>query len=150
MTRAERAGELFREGYNCAQAVVLAFADLIGLEMQQALRISAPFGGGIARQREVCGAASGMCIVAGALWGYDDPVDQAAKRAHYARIQELCERFRAANGTIICGERLAIRDPDFKTPNPTPRTAEFYRTRPCEAMVVSAAEILEEYLEPNT
>ena len=147
MSRAERAGALFREGYNCAQAVVLAFADLIGMDRTQALRISAPFGGGIARQREVCGAVSGMCIVAGALFGYDDPTDREAKRAHYALVQELCARFRASNGTIICGERLAIKSADLKTPDPTPRTAAYYRTRPCEAMVVSAAEILEDYIQ---
>lgn len=149
MSRAERAGALFREGYNCAQAVTLAFADLTGLDEAVLVRMSAPFGGGIARQREVCGAVSGMCIVAGILFGYNDPKDNVKKREHYALVQELCAQFRAQNGTIICGERLSGKERTDTRPVPTERTAEYYRTRPCEAMVVSAAKILEQYIQSH-
>ncbi|MBQ3057224.1 MAG: C_GCAxxG_C_C family protein, partial [Clostridia bacterium] len=103
MTRKERAMAYFREGYNCAQSVFLAFCDLTGFDQKTALRLAAPFGGGIGRQREVCGAVSGMCLVAGALYGYEDTNDKAAKAAHYKMVQELCEHFRQrAGGSIIC------------------------------------------------
>ena len=60
--RIERAVELFKNGYNCSQSVVAAFADMYGFTEEQALRMSASFGGGIGRMRETCGAACGMFI----------------------------------------------------------------------------------------
>ena len=145
MTRAEKAVELFCEGCNCAQAVFAAFADLIGMDQGMALRLSSSFGGGIGRQREVCGAISGMCMAAGALYGYDDVRDPAQKAAHYARIQQLCNDFRALYGSIVCRELLGAKRAE-NSPNPTPRDAEFYATRPCARFVGTAAQILEGYL----
>ena len=109
MTRSERAIALFLEGCNCAQAVFAAFADLFGMDGKLALRISSSFGGGLGRQREICGAVSGMCMAAGALYGYDDVKDPAQKAAHYARIQELCGKFREMYGSIICRELLGAK-----------------------------------------
>ena len=146
MTRSERAIALFLEGANCAQAVFAAFADLFGMDEKLALRISSSFGGGIGRQREVCGAVSGMCMVAGALYGYDDLKDHAQKTAHYALIQELCGKFREMYGSIICRELLGAKRAE-SSPNPTPRDAEFYRTRPCARFVGACADILEAYIE---
>ena len=146
MTRSERAIALFLEGCNCAQAVFAAFADLFGMDEKLALRISSSFGGGIGRQREVCGAVSGMCMVAGALYGYDDVKDPEKKAAHYARIQELCGIFRDTYGSSICRELLGAKRAD-NAPNPTPRDAEFYRTRPCARFVGACADILEAYIE---
>jgi C_GCAxxG_C_C family probable redox protein len=146
MTRAEKAIELFENGANCAQAVCCAFADLMGLDEKAALRLSAPFGGGLGRQREICGAVSGMCMAAGALYGYDDVKDPVQKAADYARIQELCGKFREMYGSIICRELLGAKRAD-DSPNPTPRDAEFYRTRPCARFVGACADILEGYIE---
>ena len=146
MTRSERAIALFLEGANCAQAVFAAFADLFGMDEKLALRISSSFGGGIGRQREVCGAVSGMCMAAGALYGYDDLKDYAQKTAHYALIQELCGKFREMYGSIICRELLGAKRAE-SSPNPTPRDAEFYRTRPCARFVGACADILEAYIE---
>ena len=148
MTRAERAVELFLQGCNCAQAVFAAFADLFGIEQQAALRLSSSFGGGVGRQREICGAVSGMCMAAGALYGYDDVTDSAKKAAHYALIQQLCGEFRALYGSIVCRELLGAKRAE-DSPNPTPRDAEFYSTRPCARFVGAAAEILEKYVEQN-
>lgn len=145
MTRAERAIELFLQGCNCAQAVFAAFADLVGMDERAALRLSSSFGGGIGRQREVCGAVSGMCMVLGALYGYDDVSDHAVKAAHYAVVQELCGHFRDRYGSIVCRELLGAKHAD-DAPNPTPRDAEFYRTRPCARFVGAAAQLLEEYI----
>ena len=138
-----RAGELFLAGYNCAQSVVVAFCDVTGLSEDFAAKLSSSFGGGMGRMREVCGAVSGMLMVAGLLCGYCVPGDDAAKKAHYTLVQDLAGQFRLEHGSIICREIL--RNPP-SDPNPTPRTAEFYKTRPCARMVMSAARILDEYL----
>ena len=139
-----KAAELFLGGYNCAQAVAVAFCDLTGLEEKQAAKMASAFGGGMGRLREVCGAVSGMLLVLGILDGYDDPTDDAAKKALYSRVQELAREFREENGSIICRELLDNPPAD---PNPTPRTADFYTLRPCARMVLTAARILDEYLE---
>lgn len=146
MTRSERAVALFLDGCNCAQAVFVAFCDLFGMEEAAALRLSSSFGGGLGRQREVCGAVSGMCMAAGALYGYDDVKDPAKKAAHYALIQALCGKFRDTYGSMICRELLGAKRAD-SAPDPTPRDAEFYRTRPCARFVGACADILEEYIE---
>ena len=139
-----KAAELFLGGYNCAQAVAVAFCDLTGLEEKQAAKMASSFGGGMGRLREVCGAVSGMRLVLGILDGYDDPTDDAAKKALYSRVQALAREFREENGSIICRELLDNPPAD---PNPTPRTADFYTQRPCARMVLTAARILDEYLQ---
>ena len=139
-----KAAELFLSGYNCAQAVAVAFTDVTGLTEAQAAKMASAFGGGMGRMREVCGAVSGMLMVLGALYGYDDPGEKdRAKKAHYAMVQELAGKFRARNGSIICRDILKNPPSD---PSPTPRTAEFYKNRPCARLVVCAAELLDEYI----
>ena len=153
MDHREKAAELFVNGSNCAQAVAVAFCDITGMEPELAARLSSSFGGGMGRMREVCGAVSGMLMVLGALYGYDDPGEKAqAQREHYALVQELAGKFRERNGSIICREILKNPPSD---PSPTPRTEEFYNSRPCTRMVVCAAELLDAYiaahpLEENT
>ena len=145
MTRKEKAIELFVNGANCAQAVLVAFADLCGLDERTAYRLSAPFGGGLGRQREVCGAVSGMCMVLGFLYGYDDLSDAPAKAEHYRLVQELCGAFKQRFGSIVCRELLGAKTATT-TPEPDPRTAEYYRTRPCARQVGVAAGMLEDYV----
>ena len=146
MTRKEQAVALFMEGANCAQAICGAFADLMGMDKKTACRLSAGFGGGMARQREVCGAVSGMVMVAGALYGYDDLADDKEKAAHYRVIRALCDEFRAVHGSIVCRELLDTKKAKDTAPDPDPRTEEYYRTRPCARVVGTAAEILEKYI----
>ena len=141
----ERAYELFLSGCNCAQAVLLAFAPDAGLTEQQALRVASSFGGGIGGMREVCGAVSGMLMAAGLLYGYA-PGDRAGKSEHYARVRELSERYRAENGSIICRELLGLAG-QTAGQQPSERTAEYYKTRPCAIVVETAARVLDEYLE---
>ncbi len=138
-----KAAELFMGGYNCAQTVVVAFCDVTGLDEGFAARMASSFGGGMGRMREVCGAVSGMLMVAGLLYGYETPGDDVSKKEHYARVQELAGQFRAQVGSIVCREILNNPPSD---PNPTPRTAEFYKVRPCVRMVMLAAEILDGYI----
>lgn len=140
------AGELFRQGYNCAQTVAVAFCDVTGLTPEYAARMASSFGGGMGRMREVCGAVSGMLLVAGLLYGYETPGDDAAKKEHYTRVQYLSGKFREEAGSIICREILKNPPSD---PNPTPRTETFYASRPCQRMVMLAAAILDEYIQEH-
>ncbi len=141
-----KAAELFISGYNCAQTIVVAFGDVTGLEPDFSARLSSSFGGGMGRMREVCGAVSGMLTVAGLLYGYSVPGDDTVKKEHYALVQELSRQFREEAGSIVCREIL--KDPPAD-PAPTPRTAEFYRVRPCTRMVMLAARILDRYIEEH-
>lgn len=146
MEHKEKAGELFVKGYNCAQAVAIAFCDLTGYSETETARLASPFGGGMGRMREVCGAVSGMFMVLGMLYGYDGSADDAEKKVLYARVQGLAEKFRAETGSIICRDILKNPPSD---PAPTARTAEFYKVRPCTRMVMLAAGLLDEFITEN-
>ena len=145
MDRITKAAELFEGGYNCAQAVAAAFADELGLEEKQAAKMVSGFGGGIGRLREVCGAVSGMVFVLSSLYGYDSP-DQERQMHTYAMIQAQAEKFRQEAGSIICRELLEKPPSD---PKPTPRTPEFYSTRPCTRLVILAASLVEAYIREH-
>lgn len=145
MTREEKARENFLKGYNCAQAVALAFGDLVDVDEDALARLSSSFGGGMGRMREVCGAVSGMFMVCGLLHGYSDPEAKGEKKELYARIQALAARFREECGSIICRELLEGKADS--SPTPTERTAEFYKKRPCADLVALAAKILEEEMD---
>ena len=140
------AAELFMQGYNCAQAVAVAFCDVTGLTPDFSAKMASSFGGGMGRMREVCGAVSGMLMVAGLLYGYATPGDDGVKMEHYRLVQALSGQFREQVGSIVCREIL--KDPP-SDPNPTPRTAEFYKTRPCARMVLLAGQILDKYIAQN-
>ena len=146
MTRKEKAMAYFRQGYNCAQAVVLAFADLTDMDEATLSRMSCSFGGGMGRLREVCGTVTGMFLVTGLLRGYDGAETGEVKAAHYARIQALAKEFERQNGSIVCRELLALRQKHRDDPTPEARTEQYYAGRPCAELVGSAAEILENYL----
>jgi len=157
--RERRAMSLFREGYNCSQAVALAFSDVIascnGMTEAQISSAAGGFGGGFARLREVCGCVSGMTFVAGVLKpspaapgchgtsaAGSAPSAMGARKECYALVQELAAEFREENGSIICRELLGLRTGQSDAPGPSERTAEFYKARPCERLVGSAARIL--------
>lgn len=142
---AVRAMELFKEGYNCSQAVFLAFSDLYNMDEKTALMLSSSFGGGLGRLRHVCGAVSGMAMVAGVLYGYDDPKNHEAKSAHYERIQKLVKEFENNNGSIICRELLGLGN-QKESHVPEKRTEEYYKKRPCVEMVGQAAYIMDNYI----
>ncbi len=139
------AKELFLNGYNCAQAVFVAFCDETGIAPETAKRISSSFGGGMGRLREVCGAVSGMFMAAGALYG-ENSLDPEGKKEHYERIRHLAEGFRRINGSIICRELLGLA-PGESGGDPAARTREYYEKRPCAELVADAARLLDEYLE---
>ncbi len=144
MGHSERAAKLFCEGHNCCQAVFVAFADDCGITEQTASLLASSFGGGMGRLREVCGAVSGMFMVAGLLAGYtnDDPKEK--KDAHYALIQQLAKEFKDKHSTIICRDLLGNLGKST-SPVSDPRTAEYYKVRPCVKFVITAADILDRH-----
>ncbi|MBQ6431481.1 MAG: C_GCAxxG_C_C family protein [Oscillospiraceae bacterium] len=148
MTRGELAAEKFASGYNCAQAVLLAFCDKTGLDETTAAKLTSGFGGGIGRLREVCGAANGAFMVISLLYGDDGIAPRERKGALYARIQDFAARFKTHNGSYLCRELLTGVTAD-RTPLPDSRTAEYYKKRPCAEIVRDAADMLETYLEEN-
>ena len=146
MDHGMKAAELFLKGYNCAQAVFMAFSDLTGISETDSARLASSFGGGMGRMREVCGAVSGMLMAAGVLYGYTDPKDDEQKMAHYALVQKLAGEFREDAGSIICRELLDNPPAD---PKPSPRTADYYAERPCARFVLLAGRILDAYIAQN-
>lgn len=147
--RIERAIELFKSGYNCSQSVVAAFADMYGFTEEQALRMSASFGGGIGRMRETCGAACGIFMLAGLEKGAIDGADKEGKAANYALVQELAAEFKKRNGSLNCGELLGLKKKTSISSVPEERTEQYYAKRPCAKMIEEAARIWVEYLNKN-
>lgn len=138
-----KAAELFLGGYNCAQSVAVAFCDVTGLDEKKTARMVSAFGGGMGRLREVCGAVSGMFFVLSCLYGYDTAGDDVSKMRLYTEVQELAGKFRESCGSIVCREILKNPPTD---PRPSPRTAEYYKTRPCARMVLVAGQLMDEFI----
>lgn len=147
--RVEKAKKLFKEGgFNCCQAVVLAYSDLFGLGEETAAAISSGFGGGMGRMREVCGAVSGMVMLAGLIRPASDPSVKDWRTANYALVQKMAGEFRDMNGSIVCKELLRLvpmgscTPAPQESPEPSDRTPEYYKKRPCEELVGIAARIV--------
>lgn len=145
--RIEKAVSLFKEGFNCSQSVVAAFADKYGFTHEQALRMSASFGGGIGRMRETCGAACGLFLLAGLETGAVEGADRDGKARNYAVVQELAEEFKRRNGALRCADLLGLSQKEPVVSTPEARTAQYYAKRPCVKMVEEAARIWTEYME---
>ncbi len=144
--RAEQAVNYFKSGYNCAQAVYMAYADLFGMDPKTAAVIAAPMGAGIGRMREVCGTVTGAALIAGLAIPCDDPHDLDSKTRCYALVQQVAERFRQENGSIICRELLGVA-PIKESPVPSPRTDAYYKKRPCVELVRMSATYIGEALK---
>ncbi|MBQ6763941.1 MAG: C_GCAxxG_C_C family protein [Paludibacteraceae bacterium] len=139
--RAVRAVDLFKQGFNCSQAVFASCADLYGITDEKlALRLSASFGGGMGRMRLVCGAASGMFMLAGLHNGSATPHDSEGKMANYAFVQQLAGGFKNKYGSLICAELLGLA-PKPQEPKPEDRTPQYYEKRPCPEMIAEAVRI---------
>lgn len=152
--RVYEARRLFKEeGYNCCQAVVMAYCDIFGLERETAAALASGFGGGMGRMREVCGTVSAMVMLSGLLSPAADPSDKASRTANYALVQELAGKFREINGSIVCRELLGLAPHGGtaagirnESPEPSDRTPEYYKKRPCEELVGISARIIGEKL----
>ncbi|MBR7100160.1 MAG: C_GCAxxG_C_C family protein [Clostridia bacterium] len=150
MSRGDIAKSYFLQGYNCAQAVLLAFEDAIGLDRDALLKLTLPFGGGMGRLRLTCGAVSGMVMALGLITGTSE-LSGSAKNQQYVFVQELVKRFQNLNGSIICGELLTGKGIEAQTlPNAEKRSEGYYKKRPCADLCYDAAQILEEFLKEKS
>lgn len=144
--RAEKARELFYQGYNCTQSVVGAFVDMFDMDFDTAMRFSEGMGAGMGRMRLTCGAVSAMALIAGLKLSSGKPKDLKNRAEVYAKVREMSEDFKQKNGSIICRELLGDAMPKDNSANPEKRTAEYYKKRPCPECVYDCAEIIEKYL----
>ena len=146
--RVERAQTYFKAGYNCAQAVVMAFDDVMQMSPDELARLAAPFGGGMGRMREVCGTVSGMTFLAGAIKPSTNPSNLEERKENYALVQLFADKFREENGDIVCRRLLGLEPVVERaaTAMPSERTPEYNRKRPCSEYVGCAARIVAEYL----
>ncbi len=147
--RSVKAEELFRQGFNCAQSVAAAFADVYGVDEKTMLRMATGFGGGIGRMRLTCGAACGMFLLAGLQDGFDDAADTDKKGDCYVTVQELAERFKAEMGALSCADLLGLQKHSPTPATPEARTEAYYKKRPCAKIVAEAAKIYQEYLDQH-
>lgn len=157
----------FRQGYNCSQSVLLAYAEDYGMTSELACRIAASFGAGMGRMREICGAFSGMLLVAGLETGATEGKDAAGKKANYDVVQMLAGKYKDKNGgdSIYCKELLGLvpreeqnsggsaapgrefRQALFSDTTPEARTEDYYKKRPCPELIGLACDILDEFLQ---
>jgi len=139
--RTEQALTYFNDGYNCSQAVFMAYSDLYNMDKELAAKISSSFGGGMGRLREVCGAVTGMFMVLGLHYPAIDVKNKAAKTTNYAAVQRTAAEFKQEMGSFICADLLNIkRAPE--NPTPSERNVKYHALRPCDRCVAMAAEIL--------
>jgi C_GCAxxG_C_C family probable redox protein len=150
MNRPEVAVATFKQGFNCSQAVLSAYAAPLGLERETALRLAAGFGGGLGRRGETCGAVTGAIMVLGLKFcgggtAEKTPEERIAEREQvYQRVQQFIAGFQARHGSIVCRDLLGC---DISQPGDyqRARAQQLFITR-CPKFVQSAAEALEELL----
>lgn len=146
MIRKELAISYFKQGYNCSQSVVLAFKDILKVDPEILVKVSSPFGGGLSRMRETCGAVSGMVLVIGTVFGYETPETGLKKKELYEKTQEVLREFESRFGSLTCRTLLDLKQ-IHDIPTPENRDEHFYKTRPCTELIGGAAEILENFLK---
>lgn len=144
--RAQAGRQHFLSGYNCAQSVVAAFADLFTDDRDTLMRLAASFGGGMARLRLTCGAVTGMAMLAGLENGNPEPGNMEARTRNYALVQELAQEFKQENDSLVCRELLGLRSGQLEPPRPSERTTAYYRQRPCPRLIECACRIYARHL----
>ena len=142
-----QAESLFKDGYSCSQAILIAFGSQFGLSQEMAAHIAAPFGGGLAHRGETCGAVSGAAMVIGLKFGNTSAEDKDSKENAHQLTEELIKRFESRHGTITCRELI---DWDISTPNglQSARDAQLF-TSLCTNFVYDAADILTDLLSSS-
>lgn len=144
MNKVETAISCFKEGFSCSQAVLSAYSDMHGLNRELALKISQPFGGGIAHMGEICGAVTGAFLVIGLKHGRIKAEDIEAKEKTYELVLEFVKRFKSLHGSINCTELLGY---DLGSPEGMKLAEEKELfTTVCPKLVQNAAEIIEQIL----
>lgn len=143
---AEMAGKIFEQGYNCSQAVLLAFCNITGLDWETAAKLASSFGGGMGSMGEVCGAVTGAFMVLGLLYGNPDPADKEAKVEHSRRIFNYALSFQAENGSLLCRELLQLPEQETK-PAQINKSLSALEVMPCTLLVKRAAALVDSFIE---
>ncbi|MDH6533473.1 C_GCAxxG_C_C family protein [Parabacteroides sp. 52] len=143
--RIKQAVENFESGYNCAQAIFLAYCDLFDIDQKTGSMMSVSFGGGLGRMREVCGTVSAMAMLAGFKYPVPDTTDLNARTRNYAMVQKMADLFKEKHETIIC-KNILKRKPEVNKATPEARTPAYYSSRPCTRLVADAADITNKML----
>jgi len=145
MSKVENAIAVFKEGFNCSQAIFSTYGPQFGIEREIALRIACPFGAGMAGKSQTCGAVTGALMVIGLKWGNTKSEDRKLKENAYKIAGELAAGFKARNGSLNCSELLGY---DLGTPEGFKTVYEKnMMVTHCAKFVRDAAEILEELLK---
>lgn len=144
MDYADLAIACHKEGFNCAQSVLAAYADQFGLDREMALKVAGAFGGGMGRMGETCGAVTGALMVIGLRHGQATAEDKQAKETSYAMAREFADRFKDRHGCLDCRDLLGC---DIGTPEgmQQAREQQLFATR-CSQYIQDAAEIVEQLL----
>lgn len=144
MDNVEQARSLFLNGYSCSQSVLMTYAELFHLDPETAARIAAPFGGGVARRGNTCGAVNGAFMVLGLKYGHSSADDLESKEKTYQSVQNFISHFKERNGSIRCMELLGL---DISTPEGLQYAydTQLFTTR-CPSFVIDAIEILDQLL----
>lgn len=139
----EMAQSYFEGGLNCAQSLILAFSPDYSLDEKTAKSISLGFGAGMGRLREVCGALSAAFMVMGLHYG-----EKVTKAQMYDLQQKFAAMWKEDNGSIICRELLGATE-KLSSSDPSVRTGEYQKKRPCAELVGYTAQRLEDFLAKN-
>jgi C_GCAxxG_C_C family probable redox protein len=143
-TPAESAVAIFGQNYNCSQSVFSAFAAQFGLDKVTAFKLASPFGGGVARRGEICGAVTGALLVLGLARGADIP---AGKEEVYRLSQEFMHLFEEKHSSVLCRDLIGC---DISNPEGWQKAKEAGKfTTTCPLLVRDAAEIIQELLETS-
>lgn len=137
----EEAVSYFNEGLLCSQAILLAYGPQFGIDEETAIRVARPFGSGVARMCETCGAVTGAYMVLGLLCQEEN--EKAAKEKSYELCREFAKLFKEKNGSTNCQQLLQC---DLGTPEGQTYFRQEQLVRRCQSYVRCSAEILEKML----
>jgi len=143
-TKPDQAAALYKEGFNCAQAVFATYAEEYGIDRTAALKVACGFGAGMGRRQEVCGAVSGAILLIGSKYGKTMKDDKPANELTYKLVRELSEQFCTRHGSVSCRELLGCN-------LQTPEGQQFFREHnfqdlKCARYVHDAADMVESLL----
>jgi C_GCAxxG_C_C family probable redox protein len=141
MNKSEIASEYMKKGYNCAQSIIKAYANEVGMNQEDAVKMASALGGGVGRNGHICGAVSGAALIIGMKLGTTDPANFQAKEKAYNKTNQLLEKFSAENKSVLCKELIPY---DMKNPVELKKAREAgVFAKQCPLYVLSSAKILE-------
>ncbi len=144
-SRCEESVKCFNANFNCCQAVFATYSEQLGLNKETALKIASPFGGGIARMGDTCGAVTGALMLIGLKEGQYQSEDKEAKEKCYRVSQEFIGRFKELYGSIMCRDILSC---DLSTESGQKFAKDHNLTKTlCPGFVRDASKIVEILLE---